>query len=57
VAVAGSASGCTAEFKGPPALDPAVQSLLAEVPAGEAVPPNLLAAAVDLANKITVRCG
>jgi ABC-type uncharacterized transport system substrate-binding protein len=57
VLVAGSATGCTAEFRGPPALDPAVQSLLAEVPMGEAVPPNLLAAAVDLANKITVRCG
>lgn len=57
VVLAGAAAGCTAEFKGPSALDPAVQSLIAQVPIGEAVPPNLLAAAVDLANRITIRCG
>ena len=57
VVLAGSAAGCTAEFKGPSALDPAVQSLIAQVPMGETLPPNLLAAAVDLANTITIRCG
>jgi ABC-type uncharacterized transport system substrate-binding protein len=56
VVLAGATDGCTVEFKGPAALDPAVQAQIAQVPMGEAVPPSLMAAAVDLANVITVRC-
>ncbi len=51
-----AAASCSAEFKGPAALDPTVQARIAEVPMGEAVPPDLLSAAVDLANTITVHC-
>ncbi|MGE4055997.1 MAG: DUF1007 family protein [Vicinamibacterales bacterium] len=56
VAISGDIAGCSAEFRGPAALDPLVQARIAEVPMDQVVPPDLLAAAVDLANTITVRC-